>query len=50
MASSALSTWDALLAEMIKNAPDPYEPLPLSNRKETMLGSTIPFLVSCVIG
>ncbi|KZM19228.1 uncharacterized protein EKO05_0007362 [Ascochyta rabiei] len=40
-----MSTWDALLAEMIQKAPDPHEPLPLSNRKETIYGSIIPFLV-----
>ncbi|KAF2625596.1 hypothetical protein BU25DRAFT_473709 [Macroventuria anomochaeta] len=43
---SALSSWDVLLAEAIKKAPDPYEPLPISNRKETVYGSTIPFLVA----
>lgn len=43
--TSALSSWDILLAEAIEKAPDPYEPLPISNRPETVYGSTIPFLV-----
>ncbi|KAF9693665.1 hypothetical protein EKO04_008337 [Ascochyta lentis] len=45
MSTPALSSWEVLLAEMIQKAPDPHEPLPLSNRKETIYGLTIPFLV-----
>jgi hypothetical protein len=36
---------DGLIAEMLKNAPDIDEPLPVSNRKETIYGATVPFLV-----
>jgi hypothetical protein len=34
-----------MLIEMVQKAPDVHEPLPISNRKETIIGSTIPFLV-----
>jgi len=42
---STLDNWNALLTEMVRNAPDPNEPLPLSNRPETIYGTTITFLV-----
>ncbi|KAF2127152.1 hypothetical protein P153DRAFT_398518 [Dothidotthia symphoricarpi CBS 119687] len=40
-----MGIWDELLTEMIAKAPDPDEPLPFSNRKATIYGSTIPFLI-----
>ncbi|KAH6639686.1 hypothetical protein C7974DRAFT_136906 [Boeremia exigua] len=43
---SALANWNALVMEMVEKAPDPYEPLPLSNRPETIFGTTIPFLIA----
>jgi hypothetical protein len=39
------SSWNELLVLMIQNAPPADEPLPLANRKETLFGVTIPFLV-----
>jgi hypothetical protein len=44
-ATPASNTWGALLAEAFAKAPDPDERLPISNRPETVYGSTIPFLV-----
>ncbi|KAJ8112505.1 hypothetical protein OPT61_g5133 [Boeremia exigua] len=44
-ATSVSATWDALLLEMVQKAPDRNEPLPLSNRPETIYGTTITFLV-----
>jgi hypothetical protein len=37
--------WNELLIEMVEKAPPYNEPLPLSNRKETIWGTTIPLLV-----
>ncbi|KAF2872343.1 hypothetical protein BDV95DRAFT_380891 [Massariosphaeria phaeospora] len=34
-----------LLRQLLANPPDPFEPLPLSNRKETIYGSIIPFTI-----
>jgi hypothetical protein len=39
------SAWDELLVKMLEGAPPYDEPLPLANRKGTLLGVTIPFLV-----
>jgi hypothetical protein len=39
------SPWEQLLVTMIENAPPADEPLPLANRKATLFGVTIPFLV-----
>ncbi|PSN68649.1 hypothetical protein BS50DRAFT_619467 [Corynespora cassiicola Philippines] len=36
---------ERMLIEMLANPPDPNEPLPVSNRKETLYGTTVPFLV-----
>jgi len=38
--------WKDLIVLMIQNLPDPNERLPLSNRRETVLGTTITFLVT----
>ncbi|KAJ4987283.1 hypothetical protein SVAN01_07294 [Stagonosporopsis vannaccii] len=46
MSSTLVSeSWNEILLEMVQKAPDPNEPLPLSNRPETIYGTTIPFLV-----
>ena len=42
----ALTAWDELTVKMLESAPPYDEPLPLANRRETLLGVTIPFLVS----
>lgn len=34
-----------ILTSMILNAPNPDEPLPLANRRETIYGTTVTFLV-----
>ncbi|KAL6706100.1 hypothetical protein ACN47E_006016 [Coniothyrium glycines] len=39
-----MPTYEELLAAMLRNPPDPNEPQPLSNRKETIYGATIAFL------
>ncbi|KAF2794936.1 hypothetical protein K505DRAFT_241057 [Melanomma pulvis-pyrius CBS 109.77] len=36
---------EKILLQMLANPPDPNEALPLSNRRETILGTTIPFLI-----
>jgi hypothetical protein len=38
--------WIGLVLLMLANPPDPDETLPLSNRKETIWGTTLTFLVS----
>jgi hypothetical protein len=38
-------TYDILIAEMLRHAPDPNETLPIANRPETIWGTTVPFLV-----
>lgn len=40
-----MPTLEELLLEMLQTAPDPNEPLPVSNRKETIYGAVITFLV-----
>jgi hypothetical protein len=34
-----------ILRYMLLNAPDPNEPLPVSNRKETIYGAVLPFFI-----
>lgn len=36
---------EELIQQMLLNAPDPNERLPVSNREETIYGATVPFLV-----
>ena len=43
--SGKMSTYEELLLQMLADPPSKYEPLPLSNRRETMLGATFAFLV-----
>jgi len=40
-----MSQFVPVLIEMMRNPPDPNEPLPLSNRLSTAIGVSIPFLV-----
>jgi hypothetical protein len=41
-----MSTYEAMLSAMLADPPDPNEPLPAANRRETIYGTTISFLVS----
>ena len=38
-------TWEEIYTQMLLDAPDPDEPLPLSNRRATMFGTALTFLV-----
>ena len=38
-------TFSSIIAAMLKNPPDPNEPVPFSNKKSTLYGVTIPFHV-----
>ncbi|KAF2115940.1 hypothetical protein BDV96DRAFT_599480 [Lophiotrema nucula] len=38
-----MSSFEAIMMEMMKNPPDPNASPPLSNRKETIYGATVPF-------
>ncbi|KAG9190526.1 hypothetical protein G6011_08614 [Alternaria panax] len=40
-----MSTWEEMYTQMVLHAPDPDEPLPLSNRSATMFGTTLTFLI-----
>jgi hypothetical protein len=48
MAEDAMSQFIPAILNMLQNPPDPNEPLPLSNRRETIYGVTLPFLVSAI--
>lgn len=45
MANTAMNDFLPILVAMMKNPPDPNEPLPLSNRLEVAVGVSVPFLV-----
>lgn len=38
-----MAAFETYMVEMMKNPPDPNEPLPLSNRPATLYGATLPF-------
>ncbi|CAN9250803.1 unnamed protein product [Alternaria alternata] len=40
-----MATWEEMYTQMLLDAPDPDEPLPLANRKATMFGTTLTFLI-----
>ncbi|KAF2849048.1 hypothetical protein T440DRAFT_453542 [Plenodomus tracheiphilus IPT5] len=40
-----MSTYEDLLMALLNNPPDPNEPQPLSNRSETIYGTTLTFLI-----
>ncbi|KAJ4294371.1 hypothetical protein N0V90_008061 [Kalmusia sp. IMI 367209] len=42
-----MTSFDDLIQQMLLNAPDPNEQQPISNRKETIWGTTMPFLFLC---
>lgn len=46
MAEDAMSQFIPAILNMLQNPPDPNEALPLSNRRGTIYGVTLPFLVS----
>lgn len=46
--SPEVQEWESLLTEAFLAAPDKFEPLPLSNRPETIFGSILSFLVCCM--
>ncbi|KAH6644304.1 hypothetical protein C7974DRAFT_383291 [Boeremia exigua] len=49
MSKSAMNDFMPIIIEMMRNPPDPNEPLPLSNRLSTAIGVSIPFLVLSLI-
>ncbi|KAH7084880.1 hypothetical protein BKA63DRAFT_4610 [Paraphoma chrysanthemicola] len=40
-----MSTYEEMLMALLANPPDPNEPLPTANRRETMYGTTLSFLI-----
>lgn len=45
MANTAINEFLPVIIEMMRNPPDPNEPLPLPNRLEVAVGVSVPFLV-----
>jgi len=43
--SHKMSSFEEMLAALLRNPPDPNEPLPRTNRKETIYGVAISFMV-----
>lgn len=45
MPNTAMNEFLPMIIEMMRNPPDPNEPLPLANRLEVVVGVSVPFLV-----
>jgi hypothetical protein len=48
MSDDAMSQFIPAIVDMLQHPPDANEPIPLSNRRGTVYGVTLPFLVSAV--
>lgn len=43
--AGVMDEWNDMITQMLLHAPDPNEPIPISNRRETIYGVTVPFLL-----